>query len=73
MPKHNVTVFRPYQFEVGQKIRIEGPRRGGDWEVVGIEDHKITLRCPLSHKEFTWEQFCYFLEEQKDTPWPLKD
>ena len=73
LPEHNVTIFKPYQFEVGQKIRIDGSRRSGDWEVIGNEGSKVTLRCPVSHKEFTWNQFCYFVEEKKDEPWPLKD
>ena len=73
MEKHDVTRFTPYPFRVGQKIHIqEGPRRG-DWEVVGVTDHKLTLKCPISHKEFTWSRFCYFMEEQKGVEWPQKD
>ncbi len=73
MAEHNVTIFKPYQFEVGQKIRIEGPQRGGDWEVIGNSDGKVTLRCPVSHKEFTWAQFCYAVEEKENALWPLED
>lgn len=68
----NVTVFRSYPFQAGQKIRIEGSRRQGDWEVVGIGDHTVTLRCPVSHKEFEWPGFCYFVEEEQDSVWPRK-
>jgi hypothetical protein len=63
MPKHAVTVFRPYPFQTGQKIRIEEGPRGGDWDVVGVSEHKVTLRCPISLREFTWDRFCYFAEE----------
>ena len=70
---HDVTVFKSYPFTVGQKIRIEGHRRSGDWEVTGVEEHKVTLKCPISHKEFSWTNFCYFTEEEKDTIWPQKD
>ena len=72
MSKHKVTIFKPYPFQVGQKIRIEGSKREGDWEVVDITDHKVTLRCPLSKKEYTWDQFCYFTEENIDTSWPME-
>jgi hypothetical protein len=70
--KHDVTVFQPYQFKVGQKIRIENSRRKGDWEVADIGEHKITLRCPISKKEFEWTKFCYLVEEEKGVDWPQK-
>jgi len=46
--KHpKVLIFRPYPFQVGQKIFIEsGPRRG-DWEVLALGDQKVRLRCPI--------------------------
>lgn len=70
--KYDVTVFRPYPFTPGQKIRIEGSRRGGDWEVAAVSENTVTLRCPVSHKEFEWPIFCYHLEDEKDVPWPQK-
>ena len=72
MSNHKVTIFSPYPFQQGQKIRIEGSRRGGDWEVIGIEENKVTLRCPVSHKEVTWDKFCYVVEEKDDAPWPME-
>lgn len=68
----DVAVFRPYPFKVGQKIRIEKSRRNGDWEVVAIGEHKITLRCPISKKEFEWTKFCYLVEEEEGVEWPQK-
>jgi hypothetical protein len=59
-----VTFFKPFPFVAGQKIHItEGPRRG-DWLVLGREQGKIRLRCPVSGKEVSWDQFCYFVEER---------
>ena len=72
MTKHKVTIFKPYPFQVGQKIRIDGSTRGGDWEVADINERKVTLRCPLSNKEYTWDLFCYFTEEKDDAPWPME-
>jgi hypothetical protein len=72
MTKQKVTIFKPYPFEVGQKIRIDGSKREGDWEVTDITERKVTLRCPLSNKEYTWDLFCYFTEEKNDTPWPVE-
>ena len=69
----DVAVFKPYPFTVGQKIRIEDSRRAGDWEVAAIEEHKVTLRCPISKKEFSWTKFCYCVEEKKNEQWPLKN
>ncbi len=68
-----VTVFRPYPFEPGQKIRIEGGPRGGDWEVVGVSDAEVRLRCPVSGREFAWARFAYFAEDRDDEPWPRED
>lgn len=67
--KHPVIVFKPYPFKEGEKIYIDGSHRGGDWEVVSVSDRKVTLRCPISKKELSWDRFCYFVE-QKDKPWP---
>ena len=53
---YQVTVFKPYEFSVGQKIRIDGGKRRGDWEVVGIDEKTLTLRCPISKKRIHLEQ-----------------
>lgn len=68
-----VVIFRPYPFKIGQKIFIEsGPRRG-DWEVVGVSEKQVTLRCPISKRELAWSRFCYFVEEDPNSPWPHPD
>ena len=73
MGRHPVTVFQPYDFAVGQKIRIEsGPRRG-DWEVVDVGQRKVTLRCPISGRGFRWDRFCYVVEERAAEVWPQPD
>jgi len=72
MGKEDVVVFRLFPFTVGQKINIEDGPRKGDWEVVKVGDRKVTLRCPISHREFAWNRFCYFVENRR-TPWPCED
>lgn len=73
MEKHDIVVFKPYEFKVGQKIYIDGGPRSGDWEVIGLTDKKVKLKCPVSHREFEWNRFCYFAENQSDVRWPHKD
>jgi len=73
MTTHDVTVFKPYDFRVGQKIFIEGGPRKGDWEVVAVTDRKVKLRCPFSKREFDWNRFCYVTDENKDAVWPGKE
>jgi hypothetical protein len=70
--RQKVTIFKTYPFQAGQKIRIEGSKREGDWEVADISERKITLRCPISKKKFTWDLFCYFVEERDNSPWPVE-
>lgn len=70
---HKVTFFRPYPFTVGQKITIEGGPRGGDWEIIGVDDKKVKFRCPVSFREFEWARFCYFAEDKEISEWPHKD
>ena len=72
MTKHKVTIFKPYPFQVGQKIRIDGSKHDGDWEVVDVTERKVTLRCPVSNNEFTWDLFCYLLEEKDNASWPME-
>lgn len=64
-----IIVFKPYPFKIGQKIHIEGSKRSGDWEVIGITESKVTLRCPVSKKEFSWDRFCYYVDDFAGT-WP---
>jgi len=70
MAKHTVLLFKPYPMAVGQKIYIAGGPRGGDWEVIEVSERKVKLRCPVSFREFEWNRFCYFAEEQQDREWP---
>lgn len=72
MEKHTITVFTPYPFTAGQKITIESGPRKGDWEVKAVSERKVTLRCPISQKEFEWDRFCYFSEEAT-RQWPNHD
>jgi hypothetical protein len=64
MPGKPVTIFKPYSFEPGQKIKIDGGKRAGDWEVVSQSEQTVTLRCPISGREFEWSRFCYLVHEQ---------
>ena len=73
MAGHRVFLFRPYPFEEGQKITIDGGPRNGDWQVVEVKERKVTLRCPISGREFEWDRFCYFVEERNNVPWPHQD
>lgn len=72
MARENVTVLKPYPFEEGQKITIEGGPRAGDWEVVGVTDDTVKLRCPLSGREFEWKRFCY-ATSREEREWPQED
>lgn len=70
--KPTFLIFQPYPLQIGQKIYIEsGPRRG-DWEVIGLSDRKVSLRCPFSGREVEWDRFCYLVEERQG-PWPHPD
>lgn len=71
MTIHNVKVFEPYPFAVGQKINITSGPRKGDWEVVAVDDKNVTLRCPVSHRQFTWRRFCYLVQEKDQEIWPV--
>ena len=73
MQTHDVTFFAPYPFKTGQKINIQAGPRKGDWEVVGVEERKVKLRCPISNREFTWNRFCYFVEDRHGVVWPQED
>lgn len=71
MSLHQVAVFTPFPFAIGQKIHIaEGPRRG-DWQVIGLSERKIQLRCPVSGKEVEWDRFCS-LVDIREQEWPMK-
>lgn len=69
MPQR-IIIFRPYPLEVGHKITIAHGPRAGDWEVVGVSERKVRLRCPVSHREVEWDRFCYLAEVRDQEPWP---
>ncbi len=73
MKKEKIAFFRSCPFEVGQKINIEDGPRKGDWEVADVNERKVKLRCPVSHREFEWDRFCYFYEERFVERWPMDD
>ena len=60
MGKSAVVIFRPYPFEVGQKIYIEDGPRHGDWEVIAVSERKVTLRCPFFKTRIRLESFLLF-------------
>lgn len=66
----SVVIFRPYPFKVGQKIFIEAGPRKGDWEVIGVTDRTVRLRCPFSKREVEWHRFCHAVETRENEPWP---
>lgn len=70
MDPKTVAVFRPYPFEAGERIHIASGPRSGDWEVIGVSERKVRLRCPVSHRELEWDRFCYFVEAAAGRPWP---
>lgn len=71
--RYAVTVFTPFEFRSGQKIHIAGGPRKGDWEVVGVTENKVRLKCPVSLREFEWDRFCYHAEERIRDQWPSED
>ena len=70
MSAEKVVILQPYPFRVGQKLHIENGPRSGDWQVIGVSDKKLNLRCPVSGREFEWDRFCYFVEEREGVEWP---
>ncbi|MCU0572477.1 MAG: hypothetical protein MUC41_05740 [Syntrophobacteraceae bacterium] len=70
MARHHVLLFKVYPLEEGQKIRIDGGPRRGDWEVVGVSERKMRLRCPVTHKEVEWDRFCCLARELENEEWP---
>lgn len=70
MSKHLVTIFSQYPFATGEKITIANGPRAGDWEVIGLSDRTVKLRCPVSGREFAWDRFCYQVEKKENEQWP---
>ncbi len=64
-----VTLFKACPLIEGQKIRIEDSPIEGDWEVIGLTPHKVTLKCPVSRKELVKDRLFFFVEDKQDQ-WP---
>lgn len=50
MAERELRRFRRSPVKVGEKIWLEDGPRQGEWEVMAVEDDKITLRCPIAHR-----------------------
>lgn len=72
MENDTVIFFEPFPVQVGQRIHINNGPRKGDWEVIGVTDQKVRLRCPVSFREFEWDRFCCLVDEKKGVEWPQK-
>jgi hypothetical protein len=72
MVDHKVIVFREYPFVAGDKIHIGDGCLRGDWLVLGVDERKIQLRCPVSGREVEWERTFCFTEERRQAEWPEK-
>jgi hypothetical protein len=72
MATDTVTTFRLVPLEAGQKIRILGGPRGGDWLVLSADERKMRLRCPVSGKEVEWDRFLTVAEVLENEEWPNK-
>ncbi len=72
MGDEKVLFFDPFPFRMGQKIHINSGPRKGDWEVIGVVERKVKLRCPVSFREFEWDRLCYFADEKNGVEWPQK-
>ena len=73
MARHTVAAFQPYPFELGDKLTITSGPRAGDWEIIGTSERKLTLRCPVSGREFEWDRFCYLVQTKENEEWPHRD
>ncbi|MDF1552687.1 MAG: hypothetical protein P1P84_06465 [Deferrisomatales bacterium] len=71
MAKAQVTTFRRYPLKEGQQIRILDGPRGGDWLVIGVDERKMRLRCPVSGREVEWDRFCTLDAVLEMQEWPL--
>lgn len=72
MSIETVTTFGLAALEAGQKIRIlEGPRRG-DWLVLGADQRKVRLRCPVSGREVEWDRFLTAAGVLENEEWPKR-
>lgn len=67
-----VTTFQVAPLEPGQKIRILGGPRRGDWLVLGADERKMRLRCPVSGREVEWDRFLVLAETLEAEEWPKK-
>lgn len=72
MGADQVVIFKPFPLEAGQKIRIAGGPRSGDWLVTGISEKKMQLKCPISGQEVSWDRFCYYAETRSNEEWPRR-
>jgi hypothetical protein len=51
MAQREIKRVRRAELKVGERIWLEeGPGGQGEWEVMAIEDERITLRCPIAHR-----------------------
>ena len=64
--------FRQQPLQRGDRIHLEDGPRHGDWEVMAADEHKVTLRCPVSHRVIDVDPFYFMAAEVETDQWPTR-
>ncbi len=54
------TIFEPYPFRVGERIKRRRKGKLEDWEVIAVDNETVTVRCPFHGLELTWKRNCFW-------------
>jgi len=55
------TIFKPYPFRVGEKIKRLRKGKMEDWEVAQVDEETVTVQCPIHGDVITWKRSHYWV------------
>ena len=64
---YRTTIFEPYPFRVGERIKRRRKGKLEDWDVIAVTDDEVTVKCPFHGMELTWKRNQFWFAGDSDS------
>jgi len=64
---YRTTIFEPYPFRVGERIKRRRKGKLEDWDVIAVSDDEVTVKCPFHGMELTWKRSQFWFAGDSDS------
>ena len=65
---YRTTIFEPYPFRVGERIKRRRKGKLEDWDVIAVTADEVIVKCPFHGMELTWKRNQFWYAGETDSP-----